>query len=524
MSRTKTKDSSLSEVEKRNSIIDVETVSSKQDSFEPYIPTPIHSWKGRIWDAWDKPKEERWFLFKLDLLIMFIGGSGVFIRYLDQANLNSAFVSGMKEELELYGNELNYANALFSIGYAIGQIPSNMLLSKLRHPHYYIAFLEISWSVLTFASAKMSGPTMMYAIRFFVGLFEAGHFPAVMYIAASWYPKAELSKRISIIQFNTSTGPMLSNFLQSAAYTGLNGVSGRSGWRWLFIVDGIISLPLATIVIFLFPDIPRTQKPNWIFSEKELVLARSRVPQEAKIYATFAKKDIKSWLGTWHVYFFSAIFVVEALAGLPSSSMPFWFKSYNGLYSIPQINNYSAILYGVRIGATVIYGFISDDYLKGRRYIVICFNAVIMFALCIALIAVPVHPPNRSSRFAIYALIGLYANGAQQWTWQNDATMGEPAKRAFVGAVMNSVLYAFLAFVPIFLFPTHHQPFVRNGNIASAVFCVATILMALTGAYIEKLQRTTGFWRSVPLSQIEEKIIPEIEVSDVDLEPVKEKK
>ncbi len=489
--------------------ISKEVTSDEDDSASSeYVATPITTWKGRIWDSWDKPKEERWFLFKLDFLLMFIAGSGVFLRYLDQANINNAFVSGMKEELELYGNELNYANTCWSIGYAISQIPSNLLLSKLKHPHYYIAFLEISWSVLTFCSASFNGAKSMYAIRFFIGVFEAGHFPAVMYIASSWYTKSELSKRMSIIQFNTSTGPLISAFLQTAAYNGLNGTHGRSGWRWLFIVDGIISLPLALLVLFLLPDIPRTQNAGWIFTEKELELAKKRVPQEAKVYATFKKRDIKSWLGTWQLYFFSVAFVLESLAGLPSSSLPFWFKSYNTKthteYSVGQINNYSAPLYGIRIIATVILGYISDGVLKGRRWIVIAFNGVIMFIIAVALASIPVHPTNREGRWALYYLVGLYANGAQAWTWVNESTLGEPSKRAFVGAVMNAMSYAFTSFVPIFAFPTQDQPFVTKGNIMCAVISLVSAFLALGGGYIEHLRLDHGVFRSLPLKDVVE--------------------
>lgn len=481
-----------------DSINDSFSLSSEPQE-KPYVPHGITTWKGRIWDSYDKPKEERWLLFKLDIVLLFISSTGVFLRYLDQANINNAFVSGMKEELHLNGNELNYANACFSVGYAISQIPSNLFLSKLKSPHYYIAFLEITWSVLTFCSSSFSGPKSMYVIRFFIGVFEAGHFPAVMYIASSWYRKEELSKRISIIQFNTSTGPLISSFLQSAAYSGLNHVHGRSGWRWLFIIDGIISLPLAFFVFFLLPDIPRTQKPNWIFKEEELALARARVPEEAKIYATFKWVDIKSWIGTWHVYFFSFLFVLDGLAGLPSSSMPYWFKSYPKIYTVQQINNYSATLYAVRIFVTVIMGFISDDYLKGRRYIVLAFNGLWMFGICVALAILPVHPADgdRSKRFAAYMLIGVYANGAQIWTWVNEATLGEPAKRAFAGATMNAFVYAFSAFVPILLFPTQDQPFVKKGNIACAVFSIASTIVALLGGYVEYLKKDHGFLKSV---------------------------
>ncbi|CUM67389.1 uncharacterized protein PRCAT00005083001 [Priceomyces carsonii] len=473
------------------------TTSSFSENEEILAKT---SWKGYIWDSFDKPKDERWFLFKLDATLLFAGCSGVFLRYLDQANINNAFVSGMKEELGLYGNELNYAETCWTIGYVLGQIPSSLILTKVR-PHYWLPFLETCWAILTFVSARFSTPSSIYAIRFLVGFIESGHFPGIMYITSSWYTKAEMSKRNSIIQFCTGVGPMFSGYLQSAAYTGLDGVHGMSGWRWLFIVDGILSLPLALLSFFLIPDFPRTAKKNWLFTEKEIELAIKRVPQELKSKVGFGKKEIISWFSTWHIYLFAALFSLLSLSSKTTSSIPFWFKSYNTAevteFTIPQINNYPTPVYAIQILTTVLYAYLSDSALKGKRYIIVVWCSIFQFAVCLGLVFVPVHPSNRAGRWVLYYLLGAYSGSAGQvWTWVNEANLGEPVKRAFVSTMMNSVSYSFLAWVPILLFPTEDQPFVTKGNIACSVFALGSGIFALIGAYIEAKRYTRGFFKS----------------------------
>lgn len=104
--------------------------------------------------ALDVPKDEARFLTKLDLTLISASALGVMCRYLDQVNITNAFSewflsqyhrranlltrrstdSGMKEDLSLYGNELNYANAVWSAAYVFGQIPSNLLLTRVRAP------------------------------------------------------------------------------------------------------------------------------------------------------------------------------------------------------------------------------------------------------------------------------------------------------------------------------------------------------------------------------------------------------
>ncbi|KDN62094.1 putative major facilitator superfamily transporter [Colletotrichum sublineola] len=185
-------------------------------------------------------EDEARFLTKLDLTLISTSALGVMCRYLDQVNITNAFNSGMKEDLSLYGKELNYANAIWSAA---------------------------------------------------VGLFEAGHFPAVMYVCSSYYKPHELARRNTLIQVFTSVGPLFSGFLMAAVHAGLDGVNGLPGWRW--ILDGICDAS-ATLA---------RAKANWIFTEKEVELARARMPSEIKPFTGLFKwKDIKRWHTTWHVY------------------------------------------------------------------------------------------------------------------------------------------------------------------------------------------------------------------------------
>jgi ACS family pantothenate transporter-like MFS transporter len=87
------------------------------------IEEPKANWKSYIWDSFNKSPEERRFLFKLDAVVLTFASLGYFIKYLDQVNINNAFVSGMKEDLGLFGNELNYMQTAWTVGYVIGEIP-----------------------------------------------------------------------------------------------------------------------------------------------------------------------------------------------------------------------------------------------------------------------------------------------------------------------------------------------------------------------------------------------------------------
>lgn len=91
--------------------------------------------------------------------------------------------------------------------------------------------LEIAWGILTFAQSRVTSARQLYALRFFVGLFEAPVFAGTHFILGSWYRKQELFKRAGTWFICNSLGTMVSGYLQAAAYTNLSGVAGLSGWR-----------------------------------------------------------------------------------------------------------------------------------------------------------------------------------------------------------------------------------------------------------------------------------------------------
>ncbi|KAF3354638.1 Chaperone protein hchA [Verticillium dahliae VDG1] len=215
---------------------------------------PKKTWKSYVWDTLDKSPEERKFLFKLDAVLLTMASLGYFIKYLDQININNAFVSGMREDLGLYGNELNYMQTCWTVGYVLGEIPSNLLLTKIR-PSLWIPACEVTWSVLTILLAKCTNANQIYALRFFIGLAESTFYPGMQYIIGSWYRSDELAKRSCIFHVSGAIGTMFSGYLMAAVYH-LDGVHGYHGWQWLFIINTVISLPIAMAGFFLFPDLP----------------------------------------------------------------------------------------------------------------------------------------------------------------------------------------------------------------------------------------------------------------------------
>jgi ACS family pantothenate transporter-like MFS transporter len=190
----------------------------------------------------------------------------------------NAFVSGMKEDLGLYGNERNWLGTWFSLGVIIGSVPAQMLQLRFVRPSLLIPSCEIAWSalVISMAFAKnirtvsrywnscdcstRSKSCQMYALRFFIGLLEACAFPGYIAILGSWYGPQELAKRTAVLLEVESIASMFSGYLQAGLHSSMNGHAGLAGWQWLFIMDGVISIPIALWGFFGLPDMPHNTR------------------------------------------------------------------------------------------------------------------------------------------------------------------------------------------------------------------------------------------------------------------------
>lgn len=128
-------------------------------------------------------------------------------RQLDRSNLANAYVSGMKEELGFVGNQYNEINTCFTVGYVIGQIPSNLSLHYVK-PRYFFPFMMCVWAGLTMVTASAQKPQAIMAIRFFQGIAESSTFVGTHYILGAWYTERELGKRSGIFTASGLAGTL----------------------------------------------------------------------------------------------------------------------------------------------------------------------------------------------------------------------------------------------------------------------------------------------------------------------------
>ncbi|KAH7879195.1 MFS general substrate transporter [Lentinula edodes] len=429
------------------------------------------SWGSYIWDTWDKSPEERRFLTKLDSCLLTYAFLSYLSKYLDQQNITNAYVSGMQEDLHLVGNDLNYITTAWTCGYVIGQIPSNLLITRIR-PSLWIPAMEVLWSVLTVLLSTSKNFTHLVVIRFFVGLAESTFYPAMQYVIGSWYKTDELGKRACIFHVASAIGPMFSGFLQTAAYNGLNEVHGLAGWKWLFIIDGIITIPIALLGFLIMPDLPNNTRPSkWLYTEAQLEIANKRMAEiNRKPPSKFTKAKILGFFTTWHIYTLVPLYILFNNGGGPASSMIFWLKSFNTptktVYTVGQINIYPLGQNVVQVVTTLSWAWFSDAI--GMRWPPMILSGTWSMIICILLAVTPLYT-HIARRWALYYMTTVPAGmSGLILAWANELTGADSEKRSFVVASCNMWAYVMQAWLPIVLFPQVEQPRVLKGNIATA--------------------------------------------------------
>ncbi|KAL3421761.1 major facilitator superfamily transporter [Phlyctema vagabunda] len=430
-----------------------------------------------------KPGEAK-LVRKLDFFILTFCCMMYFTNYLDRSNLANAYVSGAREELNFKGNQLNQINTVFTVGYVVGQIPSNLALYHIK-PRIYFPAMMVIWGALTMVTAAARKPEDIMVIRFFQGLAEASTFVGTHYILGSWYTARELGKRSGIFTSSGLAGTMFGGFLQTAIHSSLDGAKGMSGWRWLFIIDGLITLPVALYGFILFPDTP-SKTTAFYLTPDERALAISRVPEVPERQPWnlgFLKRVLTSWY--WYGFVILWIIAGETESFSSNSLLALYMKS-TGKYSIPQLNNYPTGVPAVGIVSTLFWATLTD-FMGGKRYLVgfwIAITGIITSAMILN--------PNSSNSeiFGAYYWAGsVYACQATFFAWANDAMRyEEDSLRAVVIASMNCGSNAVNAWWSLLFYSADMAPKFTKGMWAMIAMC---ILMAIwTAGLLFMTQRT----------------------------------
>ncbi|KAI0764530.1 MFS general substrate transporter [Trametes elegans] len=192
--------------------------------------------------------------YKLDIVILPVVTMMIFLSSLDRSNIGNAQIAGFQEFLHMSDSQFSMALTVTLIPYTVVDLPSNLLM-KVVGPRILLPTSIILWGITATLQGVVHNYSGLLALRFFLGVFEGGCLPGLSLYLASFYPRRQLQTRVSIVFSATSIASAFSGLL-AAAIIKMEGVGGRPGWAWLFILEGLFTIVFGLASYFMLPDNP----------------------------------------------------------------------------------------------------------------------------------------------------------------------------------------------------------------------------------------------------------------------------
>ena len=494
------------------------------DEYEYRITTETKT-KRKFFDWFhpdDTPEEKR-VILKIDLLLTFYSVLAYWVKYLDQTNLTNAYVGGMKEGLDMKGNDFVNTGVMFSIGNIVFQIPFMYIIYALPL-NYVLPSLDLAWSILTVCLYKSGNVAGLKAIRFFIGAFEAPSYLAYHALFASWYKSStgEVTRRAAAYYTGQYIGVLTSGLLSGSIERHLGGAGGHEAWQWIFIMDGIISVVVGLIGYYMIPGTPEDCYSIFL-SDEDIRIARRRMrqdqkdskPRENAVKYFFNVEIWKKIFTSWHFYVLSLwnIFCWNNSNG-SSGAYALWLKSLKNEDGTPrfgagELQDYTALTPGLGLIWLAITSLIAD--LLKCRWGAILFSQVFNMTGNILLAAWNI--PERAKWFAWCLQYFGWAMAPVLYSWQGDICRKDIRERQVVLVAMNILAQQSTAWISVLVWKTVEAPRFLKGYTFTACSAAALSIWTIVVLWFYKREeRANARENGIVLYDSSKQDIEEIQV------------
>lgn len=432
-------------------------------------------------------EREKHLIRKIDIHILPIVVLLYLFSFLDRVNIGNARLYGLEEDLGLVGNQYQVAVSILFVTYCLFEVPSNLVLKKLR-PSRYIASISIIWGII----ATLTGITQNYggliACRLLLGVVEAGLFPGLITYLTLFYSKRELALR---------TGYLFSSAAAAGAFGGLlayaigfmDGISGLRGWRWILILEGIPTVLIGVVTWFVLADEPDTA--YYLNEEEKALVVRRRMRYVGQTASAqkFHWADVKEGALDWRIWAFSlAQFGIDTMLYGYSTFLPTIIKGM-GSWTTPEVQALTIPCYALGALAYLIVAWVSDR--TQRRGLFICIFAIISvvgYGILISDTSSGVHYFG-----ALLIALGLYVAVGLPLAWL-PTTLPRYGKRTFATGLQLTFGNISGVMSP-FLYKNNEAPrYVRGNAVTLGLVAFAGIVYGLMWFYYRQknIRRVQG--------------------------------
>jgi hypothetical protein len=421
------------------------------------------------------------------ILVMFFGLN------LDRGNLGNAAADNLLEDLKITTNDYNNAQNMYRIGFLIAEIPSQMIGKRLG-PDRWIPIQIIAWSLASGGQFFMQNRAGFFACRFFIGLFMGGFIPDAILYLSYFYTKTEMPFRLALFWFTDSMSGVIASFIAYGVLH-MRGVDGREGWRWLFLIEALITIVIGFLsFLFLIPGPTQTKtrwNPKGYFTEREEKIIVNRVLRDDPSKGDMHNRQALSLKMLWQSlkdYDLWPIYIIGILFEIPTAPP----KSYLTL-SLRNLKftTFQTTLLSIPVTVFAAINLLIVTWLT-ERYHQISIIGLLTQIWCLPLLIILFKSAGTLSNWGLYAvtfvLLGWPSPHAAQVGWCS--RLSNTVRTRAVSAALYNITIQLSGIASSNIYRSDDSPLYRRGNKQLIAINVATIVVyALAKVYYEARNR-----------------------------------
>ncbi|KAJ6508815.1 major facilitator superfamily domain-containing protein [Mycena sanguinolenta] len=382
-----------------------------------------------VLDSFDSLEDKK-LVWKIDLRLIPVLTLLYLMSFLDRTNIGNAKLLGLTTDLHVAAPQYNTALAIYFVAYVMFEVPSNIILKRFD-PQIWLPTLTLVWGLASICQGLVKNKAGLFGIRFLLGVTEAGLFPGVIYLFSVYYRRHERSWRVAIFFGGAALAGAFGGIL-AFGIGKMDGVGGRKGWEWIFILEGILTVTVSLLAYFVVPTWP--QRAAFLTeSERARLLARlkfdsdsSRIEKFEWFFVFQAFTDHLVW--AYAMLFHGFAFVLYSLSlFLPTIISGLGFSSWQAqLLTVPP-NTLAALSIWFTVWVSSRYNF-RAPFIIGAAFIAIIGYIILLTATTSSVQYVGVH----------FAAAGVYTGNALLLSWPGENVSGQ-TKRAVAVAMQITI-------------------------------------------------------------------------------------
>src|SRR5271165_1525721 len=283
------------------------------------------------------------------------------VAYIDRINVGFAALT-LNRELGISSSQFGAAAGIFFFGYFLFEVPSNLLLHQIG-ARIWMARILLTWGIVAMATGLVSSLHQLYAMRFLLGVAEAGYLPGIILYLTYWFPRRERSQALALFIAAIPVASLVGAPISGAILDRVHWL-GASSWRWLLILEGLPAIVCGLLTYFVLPSWPSEAK---FLSPEEREWLRADLAREEQQKLERHSYSVLQAMVNGRVWYLIAI-NFGMMIGL--YTLLFWtpqlLKSFSGLYSNSTVGLLVMVPHLAGLVAMILVARSSDRRLERR--------------------------------------------------------------------------------------------------------------------------------------------------------------